>query len=332
MVSLSTGSADYALYNVTVEVGTSPVAAEQGYYVAQSKVDAVITVAKPLTDFVTGGGTIITPASTSANRSSGQFAADPGTKINFGTNIKYTRSGSNLQGNVNIIFRRTEGGVLKTYQIKSTSLNSNGNSLGVGSNAGDPSTTRRASLVASANIQDVTSATSTFSKGGLSLQLNMTDRGEPGTTDDIAITVWDGSELVFSSSWATTRTNVLTLSGGNLRISGTNTSTPVASGRVSNEARAQSAEAPVSFGLKAYPNPFQNTFTLSIGADVAGEVAVTVVDGKGRSVSRQVVQAATAGEERKAEIDLTNETPGMYLLHVQSGAKREIIKVVKMNR
>jgi hypothetical protein len=105
-----------------------------------------------------------------------------------------------------------------------------------------------------------------------------------------------------------------------------------ASARVRNEARAQSAEAPVSFGLKAYPNPFTDRFTLSIGGDVAGEVAVTVVDGRGRSVSRQVVQAATAGEERKAEIDLTAETPGMYLLQVQSGAKREIIKVVKMNR
>ncbi len=30
--------------------------------------------------------------------------------------------------------------------------------------------------------------------------------------------------------------------------------------------------------------------------------------------------------------DLRGETPGMYLLHVQSGARREIIKVVKMNR
>jgi hypothetical protein len=32
------------------------------------------------------------------------------------------------------------------------------------------------------------------------------------------------------------------------------------------------------------------------------------------------------------EIDLTNEGPGMFLLHVQSGAKREVIKMFKMNR
>jgi hypothetical protein len=31
-------------------------------------------------------------------------------------------------------------------------------------------------------------------------------------------------------------------------------------------------------------------------------------------------------------MDLSGEAQGMYLLHVQSGAKREVIKVFKMNR
>ena len=38
--------------------------------------------------------------------------------------------------------------------------------------------------------------------GNLSLQLRVTDNGEPGDTDTIAITLWDsGGELLFSSNW-----------------------------------------------------------------------------------------------------------------------------------
>ena len=47
----------------------------------------------------------------------------------------------------------------------------------------------------------------------------MTDRGEPGSSDEIGITLWnkDGG-LYFSSSWDGTQTKKKTLKGGNLVV------------------------------------------------------------------------------------------------------------------
>src|SRR5207245_7381816 len=47
-------------------------------------------------------------------------ASDPGTNNNFGFNVKYTKSGTNLQGNINTIVR--SGG--HVYQIKGNSMSS----------------------------------------------------------------------------------------------------------------------------------------------------------------------------------------------------------------
>jgi hypothetical protein len=46
-------------------------------------------------------------------------------------------------------------------------------------------------------------------------------------------------------------------------------------------------EQPVAFTVNAYPNPFAEKFALNIGSEVAGDVALTVVDGKGRTVTRR---------------------------------------------
>jgi hypothetical protein len=44
----------------------------------------------------------------------------------------------------------------------------------------------------------------------------MTDRGEPGATDSLAITIYDGNSLLLSSQWNGTRTLEKVLAGGNL--------------------------------------------------------------------------------------------------------------------
>ncbi|MCU0382412.1 MAG: putative metal-binding motif-containing protein, partial [Chitinophagaceae bacterium] len=97
--TVNIGSADAEQYTVGIEV--------DGYYTRnQGSDNAVINVAKPLNDFVTGGGFIV------ASNSAGRYASDPGTKNNFGFNVKYNKSGKNLQGKLNFIVRRTESGVL----------------------------------------------------------------------------------------------------------------------------------------------------------------------------------------------------------------------------
>jgi hypothetical protein len=55
--------------------------------------------------------------------------------------------------------------------------------------------------------------------GNASLQLTLTDKGEPGTSDTIGITLWNKSGgLWFASAWDGTKTVEQTLSGGNLVV------------------------------------------------------------------------------------------------------------------
>jgi hypothetical protein len=50
------------------------------------------------------------------------------------------------------------------------------------------------------------------------MQVTMTDMGEPGSSDTIGVTVWDGSKLVFSSEWTGARTIEQLLGGGNVVV------------------------------------------------------------------------------------------------------------------
>ena len=52
--------------------------------------------------------------------------------------------------------------------------------------------------------------------GNLTLQMQLTDRGEPGSSDSMAITVSDGSNMLFSSQWDGTRSVQKKMDGGNL--------------------------------------------------------------------------------------------------------------------
>ena len=74
---------------------------------------------------ITGGGYL-------ANQSSGgQYAGDTGQKTNFGFNVKYNMSNTNLQGNINTIVRRS-GRVCQIKGNSMTSLPNRLNSIGTG--------------------------------------------------------------------------------------------------------------------------------------------------------------------------------------------------------
>ena len=73
-----------------------------GYYMGSLET-AVVQVTEPNGSFVTGGGYLVL-----STTSSGSHAADAGSRMNYGFNVKYKPGKSlNPQGNVNIIFRRT---------------------------------------------------------------------------------------------------------------------------------------------------------------------------------------------------------------------------------
>jgi hypothetical protein len=187
------GNADGVAYNIGIIV--------EGYYRRNSSDDNVIVnVSKPLDSFITGGGYLImqSPA--------GQYAGDPGSKNNFGFNVKYNKSGTNLKGNANIIVRI--GG--RVYQIKSNAINSL---------AADP-VTGKAEFNAKANLQDITDPNSPIPiDGNATLILKMTDKGEPGSSDTIGITLLSKrGGLYFSSNWDGTKTVEQMLAGGNLVV------------------------------------------------------------------------------------------------------------------
>jgi hypothetical protein len=142
--------------------------------------------------------------------SAGTIAGAAGLKSNFGFNVKYNNSGKNLQGRVNVIVRGTNG---RVYQVKGnvmTSLSANNSNL----------LARTAVFNGKANVTDITDPLNPAPLGGnLTLQLNMTDRGEPGSTDTIGITVWDSAGgLWHASNWNGTRTIEQMLGGGNVVV------------------------------------------------------------------------------------------------------------------
>lgn len=73
-----------------------------------------------------------------------------------------------------------------------------------------------ADLRSKANLTDVTDPLNPVSLGGgLSLQVTITDKGEPGKSDSIGVTLWNGTTLLFSSEWRGSKTVEGLFDGGN---------------------------------------------------------------------------------------------------------------------
>ncbi len=206
LVNRSDPKTGTATYNWRVDIGSENSKSftvgiiVSGFYTNNnSDDDTVVTVSKPLaSDFVTGGGYLL------LWRSAGLYAGDPGTKANFGFNVKYNKSGINLQGNINIILRRAG----RVYQVKGNVMSS----LSI--------TLNRATFNGKASIMDITDPLAPISiDGNATLQVKTTDNGEPGSTDTLAITVWNkNGGLWFASHWSGTTTLEQTLAGGNLVV------------------------------------------------------------------------------------------------------------------
>lgn len=197
--SLSTGSGDSQSYTIGIIV--------DGYYTRDASFDnGVVTVSKPVTGLVTGGGYLVMSAS------GGLKAGTAGLKNNFGFNIK-SDSKQGPKGNINVIVRRLESdGIVHVYQLKGNAMTS----LSQQVNA-NPKT---ATFNGKANIQDITDPLNVVSvDGNASLQVVMTDAGEPGSSDKIAITLLDkNGGLWFSSNWNGTTTVQQLLNGGNIQV------------------------------------------------------------------------------------------------------------------
>ena len=126
-----------ALYEVQIEINSC-------FYEGMS-IGYPLSVYRAEDGFITGGGHMIM-----TEAMAGLYPATPGSKLNFGFNVKYVGKGRTLQGKMNIIYRVFEGEELvKVYQIKSNALTS----LGTNIISKDE---KKAEFVSKANLTDVT--------------------------------------------------------------------------------------------------------------------------------------------------------------------------------
>ncbi|MBB1283471.1 T9SS type A sorting domain-containing protein, partial [Flavisolibacter sp. BT320] len=291
---------------------------------------AVINVYIPQNEFITGGGYV------KIANSVGLFPADvpkdaPPRKANFGFNVKYTKSGTNLQGNINYIFRRLEAdGIVHVYQVKGNAMTS----LTVDAKANP----RTAVFNGKCNVADVTENPNPLvpltnylgSTGNSTMQVAVTDAGEPGTFDEYAITVWNSrNELFHSSNWVSTKTVKQQISGGNIQVSGTTSVQASSSPMTRSHGNAEQLSAILASKLTArvYPNPAISQFNISLESNNTRD-AITlkvynqlgqVVDVKRNLFSGQVVQVGAAYKQ------------GTYFVEVTQGTQKQNLQLVKTN-
>jgi hypothetical protein len=87
--------------------------------------------------------------------------------------------------------------------------------------SGPPSSTcfGLADFRSKATLTEVTDPLNPISLGGnLALQITLTDKGEPGSSDSIGFTLWNGKTLLFSSQWSGSKTDEKRIDGGNLVV------------------------------------------------------------------------------------------------------------------
>jgi hypothetical protein len=289
------------------------------YYCRNSSDDnTVVTVAKPLGDlFITGGGYL------ELTSSAGIKAGTAGTKNNFGFNVKYNKAKTNLQGNINTIVRRLEAGEIRVYQIKGNAMTS----LVVNENC--PKT---AIFNGKANIKDITNPLLPVSiDGNATLQVKMTDMGEPGSSDKIAITVWnkDGG-LWFASNWNGTTTVEQILGGGNLKVHGGVDCAPPPPPVISNEVITEVPKKAIPetdlFKVIVYPNPSAGDFRIQVTSNSYEPVTVRILDVTG------VVHSVNLMNSKTNTIKVGNHLKeGTYIAEVIQGTNRKLVKLIKLN-
>ena len=175
------------------------------YYTDNSSAEnTVVTISQPpVAGSITGGGYLVM-----TSNSAGLYPGGVGTKNNFGFNVQNSKSGP--KGNLNTIIRNNG----RTYQVKANSMTSM-------TTTPTSSTTGTATFNGKANIQDITNpnAPPISIDGNATLQVSMTDNGEPGSSDKISVTVFNKQGGVwFTSNWNGTTYVQQTLGGGNLQV------------------------------------------------------------------------------------------------------------------
>ncbi len=186
------GSSHFVVYKVHTIVG--------GYYARNStQDDSYVVVMKSTAGLIAGSGLLV------LNNSAGSLAGDVGSPCEFGFALKY-HGNSRAQGFVTVVFHRGN----RTYLAGSLILTSVTVNVASG----------KATLDGKAWLTDITNmANTSLIDASAKIQLLITDRGEPGVTDSLGITISKSTgQLYFSSNWNGSKTIEQTPVRGNLIV------------------------------------------------------------------------------------------------------------------
>jgi hypothetical protein len=190
---------------IDVEVG--------GDYKGTSR--SVVEVLTPEGSFVAGAGRLVLDAS------GGRYEAATGSNAQFALGLKYKPKGPrDPRGHIEVVFRAGT----QTYAIRSSDVDLLGVSeeapSGKACHGRGATCLGRADMRWTATLTDITDARRPISVGSnLALQVTVTDRGDRhGSGDSIAVTLWDGDALLFSSRWTGSRTLEQLLETGKITV------------------------------------------------------------------------------------------------------------------
>jgi hypothetical protein len=290
--------------------------------------ESVINIYKPQNDFITGGGYI------KPTNSIGIMASDPGRKANFGFNVKYNKTNKNLQGHINYIFRKLESdGVVHVYQVKGNAMTS----LTVLMQDPNEGGLRTSIFEGKCNVSDVTypdAPVSVPGTGNSVMQVKVTDAGEPGTADKYGITVWNSDNgVLYSSNWVSTKTEKLTLIGGNIVVH-SGTATLTVGGTVIKSASLTTAVAEVSTEptLKAYPNPFTERLNIEFSSETDTQGTLEIYSITGAKLATLFNGPVNGGELYTVDYLPNLVSSQMVFYHLTMNGKTQVGKVVYQER
>jgi hypothetical protein len=315
--ALSVGNLNAKNFDIYVQVG--------GYYrnFDSAVVKSTVTVSKSLNDYITGGGNIKFGALT-ANKSAGVYKSNDNSKTNFGFNVKYSKTGNNLQGNVNVIIRSGNN----VYQVKGVVGGSNGI---LGTDVRNTKS-KKATLTAKASMFNTLTGLPVPNGSSATLRMDMIDKAEPGANiDSLAISVVgaDGT-LLYAITWINNTSVGVPISGGNIQVNSSTATTTSTTQTVTLNQAVQMSEvvqeaADTKFGLSAFPNPSRNQFSVHLeSSDRNSRITLRVFDISGRTVG--VIPNLMPGQT----IQLGNEyRPGIYFVEMIQGKNRTQVKLLK---
>ena len=78
--------------------------------------------------------------------------------------------------------------------------------------------------------------------------------------------------------------------------------------------------------MRLYPNPNQGVFSLEINKEVSGRIELSVTSSDGRLLRQEMMDVEAGAGSRR--IDLSDVSPGLYLLRLRSGKKTTFARVL----